>query len=151
MSQSPPPPPPPPASASPGPASPGQPLSPADEKLWSTLAHIGNIIGFLPSLLIFLILGSRSPRVRQESAEALNFVITAIIAWIALAIIGVILSIIGAQLPTGIDLVFGLLGLLVTLLQFAVWILLIVFSIVAAVRVNNGGSFRYPFALRLIK
>ena len=139
----PPPPPPPPAAA--------QPLAPADERLWSTLAHIGNIIGFLPSLLIFLILGSRSAKVRQESAEALNFVITAIIAWIALAIIGVIFSVISANLPSGIDLIFGLLGLLVTLLQFAVWIVLIIFSIVAAVRVNSGGSFRYPFALRLIK
>ena len=145
MTQSPPPPPAPRTARSPA-------LSPADEKLWSTLAHIGNIIGFLPSLLIFLILGSRSARVRQESAEALNFVITATIAWIALAIVGVILSIIGAQLPErhrpGVRAArpAGRRSL-----QFAVWILLVVFSIVAAVRVNNGGSYRYPFALRLIK
>ena len=46
------------------------PLSPADETLWSTLAHIGNVIGCLPSLLILLILGPRSPRVRQESPVA---------------------------------------------------------------------------------
>ena len=133
------------------PAAAAQPLSPADESLWSTLAHIGNIIGFLPSLLIFLILGPRSGRVRQESAEALNFVITATIAWVALAIIGIVLSAIGNALPSGIDLIFGLLGLLVTFLQFAVWVVLVIFSIVAAVRVNSGGSFRYPFALRLIK
>ena len=37
------------------------------------------------------------------------------------------------------------------LVQFAVYVLVIVFSIVAAVRVNNGGSYRYPISLRLIK
>jgi uncharacterized Tic20 family protein len=128
-----------------------QPLSPADEKLWSTLAHVGNIIGFLPSLLIFLILGNRGAHVRQESKEALNFVITATIAYVVLLVLGGILGIIGANAPSGISLIFGLLGLLVGLAEFAVWILLVVFSIVAAVRVNSGGSFRYPFSLRLIK
>ena len=133
------------------PAAAAQPLSPADEKLWSTLAHVGNIVGFLPSLLIFLILGPRSARVREESKEALNFVITAIIAYVVLFILGVILGVIGANAPSGISLIFGLLGLLVGLAEFAVWILLIVFSIVAAVRVNSGGTYRYPLALRLIK
>jgi uncharacterized Tic20 family protein len=133
------------------PAAAAQPLSPADEKLWSTLAHIGNIIGFLPSLLIFLILGPRSPRVRQESKEALNFVITAIIAYIALLILGAIITVLYISTPSGVDVIFGLLGLLINLAEFAVWVLLVVFSIVAAVRVNNGGSYRYPIALRLIK
>ena len=128
-----------------------QPLSPADEKLWSTLAHVGNIIGFLPSLLIFLILGNRGAHVRQESKEALNFVITATIAYVVLLVLSGILGIVGANAPSGISLIFGLLGLLVGLAEFAVWILLVVFSIVAAVRVNNGGSYRYPFSLRLIK
>lgn len=140
----------------PQPASPGyppaaQPLSPADEKLWSTLAHVGNVLGLLPSLLIFLILGPRGPKVKQESREALNFIITAIIAIVALAIIGVIVSAIYYAAPSGVDIIFGLLGLLINLVQFAVYVLVIVFSIVAAVRVNNGGSYRYPFALRLIK
>ena len=133
------------------PAAAARPLLPADENLWSTLAHVGNVVGFLPSLLIFLILGPRSARVRQESREALNFVITAIIAIVALAIVGAIVSGLYYATPSGIDIVFGLLGLLINLVQFAVYVLVIVFSIVAAVRVNNGGSFRYPFALRLIK
>jgi uncharacterized protein len=144
MSEFQPTPPPPPPSAA-------QPLAPADEKLWSTLAHVGNIIGFLPSLLIFLILGPRSERVKTESREALNFVITAIIAYIALLIVGQIFGAIGNALPSGIDIIFLLLGGLVSLLIFADWVLVIIFSIVAAVRVNNGGSYRYPFALRLIK
>lgn len=133
------------------PAAAAQPLSPADEKLWSTLAHVGNILGFLPSLLILLILGPRSARVREESKEALNFVITAIIALVALWIIGGVFNVLYSMTPNGLDLVFLLLGFIVGLAQFAVWVLLIVFSIVAAVRVNAGGSFRYPISLRLIK
>jgi uncharacterized protein len=133
------------------PAAPAQPLSPADEKLWSTLAHIGNIIGFLPSLLILLILGPRSPRVRTESREALNFVITVAIAEVALWIVGAIFNALYTVTPSGIDLVFVLLGFIVGLAQFALWVLLVVLSIVAAVRVNAGGSYRYPFALRLVK
>ena len=128
-----------------------QPLNPADEQLWSTLAHVGDVIGLLPSLLIFLILGPRSARVRQESREALNFVITAIIAWVALLVVGRILCVLVRTAPSGVGLIFGLRGLLVGLAQFAVWVLVVVFSIVAAVRVNNGGSYRYPFALRLVK
>lgn len=133
------------------PAAAAQPLSPADEKLWSTLAHIGNILGFLPSLLIFLILGPRSARVRDESREALNFVITAIIALVALWIVGGVINALYSVTPNGIDIVFLLLGFIIGLAQFAVWVALIVFSIVAAVRVNAGGSFRYPISLRLIK
>jgi hypothetical protein len=131
--------------------SPAQPLSPADARLWSTLAHVGNIIGFLPALLILLILGPRDAQVRDQSREALNFVITALIAIVGLNIVGAILSTIAFQLPTGIDILFGLLGLLLNLAEFAIYVFLVVFSIVAAVRVNAGGSYRYPFALRLVK
>lgn len=133
------------------PAAAAQPLSPADEKLWSTLAHVGNILGFLPSLLIFLILGPRSAKVKQESREALNFVITATIAVIGLTIVSAIVGGVASAAPSGIGLLFGLLALLIGLVQFAVYVLVIVFSIVAAVRVNSGGSYRYPISLRLVK
>ncbi|MGT2426801.1 DUF4870 domain-containing protein [Amnibacterium kyonggiense] len=126
------------------------PLTPADEQLWSTLAHLGNIVGFVPSLLILLVLGPRSARVRQESREALNFVITATIAWVALLIVGRVLGVLYDALPTGIDLVFGLLGFLVGLAQLGIWLVVVVLAIAAAVRIGNGGSFRYPLALRLV-
>lgn len=128
-----------------------RPLSPSDENLWSTLAHVGNIIGILPSLLIFLILGPRSERVKQESREALNWVITVAIAEVALLILWTIVGAIAATAPRGIDLLFGLIAGLVWLVIFAVGIVNVVFSIVAATRVSSGGSYRYPFALRLVK
>ena len=137
--------------SAPGPAPVAQPLAPSDERLWASLAHFGNIIGFLPSLLIFLILGPRSAFVKQQAKEALNFIITAVIAVVALGILSVIFSAIAVAAPSGVSTIFGLLGLLVGLLQFLVWVAVIVFSIIAGLRVTQGGSYRYPFALRLIK
>lgn len=128
-----------------------QPLSPSDEKLWASLAHFGNILGLLPSLLIFLILKDRSVKVRQESKEALNWIITVAIAIVALVIIGVIFSVIAGALPSGIDIIFILLGALVGFLYFAVYVVNIIFAILGGVRVTQGGSYRYPFNLRLIK
>ena len=128
-----------------------QPLSASDEKLWSTLAHVGNVIGFLPSLLIFLILGPRSAQVRSESRKALNFVITASIAGLALFILGRIVDFMYAQTPTGLDLIFLLLGGLIGLVQFAVWIVVVILSIINAVHVNRGEASRYPFSLNLVK
>ena len=128
-----------------------QPLSPSDEKLWASLAHFGNILGLLPSLLIFLILKDRSVKVRQESKEALNWIITVAIAFVALIIIGTIFTVLGAALPSGIDIIFGLLGGLVGFLYFALYVVNIIFAILGGVRVNQGGSYRYPFNLRLIK
>lgn len=128
------------------------PLSASDERLWASLAHFGNILGFLPSLLIFLILGPRSAVVKSEAKEALNFVITAAIAFVALAIVSGILNAIYLSTPTsGLDVVLGLLLALVGFLQFAVWVVVVIFSIIAGLRVNRGGTYRYPFALRLIK
>ncbi len=129
---------------------PVRPLSPADEQLWSVLAHVGNVLWFLLSLLILLILGPRSTRVRQEAKEALNASITATIAWVVLQVAGAVVGAVGAHAPIGIDLLFILTGGLISLLQFAVWVLLVVLSVVAAVRVSSGGGFRYPLALRLI-
>lgn len=128
-----------------------QPLSPSDEKLWASLAHFGNILGLLPSLLIFLILKDRSVKVRQESKEALNWIITVIIAIVALVILGIIFGALAAALPSGVDVIFVLLGGLVGFLYFAVYVVNLIFSILGGVRVNQGGSYRYPFNLRLIK
>jgi uncharacterized Tic20 family protein len=89
--------------------------------------------------------------VRQESREALNFVLTALILWVALWVAGTVAGSIANAAPSAVGLIFVLLGLLIGLAAFAVWVLLVVFSIVAAVRVNSGASYRYPFSLRLIK
>ena len=80
----------------------------------------------------------RGPRTNVEAKEALNWQITFLIGWLVLTILGVILLFVG-------------IGLVFTLLSWALYILNVVFSILGFVKVNGGGSYRYPFALRLIK
>ena len=131
------------------PMAPSPPLTEAEDKQWASIAHFGGILGFLPSLIIFLIFKDRGARTRVEAKEALNWQITWIAAnivlQIALAIIGAIFS---AFLPWGaysaISAIFGLIG-------FLPYVANVIFSIMGGVKVNAGGSYRYPFAIRLIK
>jgi len=121
--------PPPPPGAPYGGAS--QQLSPSDEKLWATLVHVGGILfGFLPSLIGYLVLKDRGPFARQHTATALNFQITLAIAYV----VGWILSIVFVGF----------------LILAAVWVLNIVFSIIAAVKANQGQYYTYPLAIRFV-
>lgn len=121
---------------------PAAPLSEADDKLWAGLSHLGGIIlGFLAPLLIWIILKDRGARTAVESKEALNFQITVVIGQIAIFIINAILT----------TVTLGLWGLIGWVLPLALWVVALIFSIIGFQKVNAGGSYRYPFALRLIK
>lgn len=119
------PPPPPPAASAPA------PLSEADDRQWASFAHLGGILGILPSLIIFLVFKDRGAFTREESKEALNFQITLVIAEIISWVLTVIL--------------IGFLLLPV------VFIIRIIFSILGFMKAKDGVAYRYPFALRLIK
>ncbi|HEY1529898.1 MAG TPA: DUF4870 domain-containing protein [Galbitalea sp.] len=121
---------------------PAQPLSESDDKLWASLAHFGGILFILPSLLIYLILKDRGPKVRVEAKEALNWQITFLIIFIVWQIIGAILT---------IPLLFTPLAFLPTLIGFLLWAANDILSIIGGIKVNGGGSYRYPFAFRFIK
>jgi uncharacterized Tic20 family protein len=121
---------------------PAQPLSESDDKLWASLAHFGGVLWILPSLLIYLILKDRGPKVRVEAKEALNWQITFLIIWIVWIIISTIIS---------IPLAFTGLFFLPTLLGFLIWAANAALSIIGGIKVNGGGSYRYPFAFRFIK
>ena len=56
------------------------PLSEAEDKQWASFAHLGGIIGILPSLIIWLIFKDRGAKTNVEGKEALNFQITVAIA-----------------------------------------------------------------------
>ena len=108
-----------------------QQLSPADEKLWATLVHVGGILfSWIPALIGYLVLKDRGPFVRAHTATALNFQITLFIAYV----VGWILSIVG-------------IGLLIVA---AVWVVNIVFSIIAAVKANQGAYYTYPIAIKFV-
>jgi len=107
-------------------------VSPSDERMWGIFAHVGPfLIGFLAPLIIFLVYKDRSEFIRDQSAEALNWQITLTIA----SVVGFVLLIvfIGA------------------LILMAVGILGLVLGILAAIAVNRGERYRYPWALRLVK
>lgn len=123
----------------PGAAQPaGAPLSAAEDKQYASFAHLGGILGILPALIIWLIFKDRGPVVNREGKEALNFQITALIGYVASAILGGIL-------------IFVLIGFIFYLVMAAIWVCTIIFSIMGFVKVNEGGSYRYPFAIRFIK
>lgn len=117
-------------------ATPPQPMGPADEKLWATLVHlsplVASIVGlpFLGPLVIYLVLRDRGPYVRWHSAQALNFQLTLIIAYVVSAVL--IIVIIGIPL------------------LIAVAIAALVFQILAAVAANRGEYYRYPATIQFV-
>ncbi|HOW01258.1 MAG TPA: DUF4870 domain-containing protein [Rhodoglobus sp.] len=121
------------------------PLTAAEDKLWASLAHFGGIVGILPSLIVFLVFRERGERTKQESREALNWQITFTIGWIALSIIGAIISFVAYSARVYV------VGDLVGYLPLIWWIVNAVLSVLGGVKVQSGGSYRYPFALRLVK
>lgn len=112
-------------------ASAAQPMNPADEKTWSILTHIGGIFfGFIPALITYLVFRERGPFIHHHTATALNFQLTMLIA----AVISSILIII-------------LIGIF---LLFAISIVILVFSIIAAVAANRGDLYQYPLSIKFV-
>ncbi|HEY4226313.1 MAG TPA: DUF4870 domain-containing protein [Pseudolysinimonas sp.] len=121
-----------PAPAAPQPAA---PLTEAEDKQWASFAHFGNIILLIPALIIYLVFKDRGPKVAVEGKEALNWTINVTGAWIILAILSVI----------------PFIGLLFSILLLALAVINIIFAILGGVKVNGGGSYRYPVNIRWIK
>ena len=108
--------------------------APQDQRTMALLAHIlGIFTGFIGSLIIWLVNKDNADKgfIVDQAKEALNFQITLAIA----GIVSMILMIVAIGF----------------LLLPVIGILNLVFSIIAAVKANNGEAYRYPFALRLIK
>ncbi len=121
-------------------AAPAAPLSPAEDKQWASFAHFGGVLGFLPPLIIWLVFKDRGRLTNQEGKESLNFQITVAIAWVAYWIFSFIL------------LFIPFVGFILNFLLFlAILAAQITFPIIGGVKVNGGGTYRYPFALRLVK
>ena len=124
---------------------PAAPLTPAEDKQWASFAHFGGLLGILPSLIIFLVFKDRGTLTRQESKEALNWQITFTIGLIVLQILVAILT--SVLFASGAYGVIGLVGFL----PFLLWVVNAIVSIMGGVKVNGGGAYRYPFAIRLVK
>lgn len=106
-------------------------MSPADEKMWATLIHVGGILfSFVPALIGYLVLKDRGPFIRAHAATALNFQITLLIAYIV-----------------GGVLIIVLIGILITI---AAWALAIAFGIMAALAANRGQYYTYPLSIKFV-
>ncbi|MGI8603105.1 MAG: DUF4870 domain-containing protein [Verrucomicrobiales bacterium] len=103
-------------------------LSPSDDKLYCTLAHLFSVI-------IWLWKKDESPAVDAHGKEALNFHLTGVIALLILFVL--------QQIP-GV-------GCLLGLVSMVVWLAILVLSIIGALKANDGKLFKYPINARLIK
>ena len=121
-------------------SAPPRPLSEHDERLWATLTHLSALvgivvgagfIGWLGPLIVFLVLKDRSAFVAEHAKTTLNFQITMFIVAVVAA--------------------FGWIVLVGFLLTAAIYVVVIVFSIIAAVAANRGQRYEYPLTIRFIK
>ncbi len=124
-------------------AAPAAPLSEAEDKQWASFAHFGNILSFVAPLIIWLIFKDRGPKSNVEGKEALNWGINVA----GLLVANVILGVIFGFIP-----VIGLIWVFISpLLWIAIVVLNVIFSIMGGIKVNGGGSYRYPVNIRWIK
>lgn len=122
----------------------------AEERQWAMFAHLSALLGalltgafgggwgcFLGPLIIWLVKKDTMPFVDDQGKEALNFNITVAIAAVVLVLISV--------MTLGVGLIIAI----------PLWIIIgigwLVFTIIAAIKANEGVRYRYPFTLRLIK
>lgn len=102
-----------------------------DTKNMALLIWIGTLFfGFIPSLIMYLV-KKDDAYIQDQSKEALNWSITAIIGYVG--------SVILAFIAIGF------------LTMTAVGICHLVFCIMGAIKVSDGQPFRVPFAIRLLK
>lgn len=108
--------------------------APQEDRTVALIVHLTGIVtGFIVPLIIWLVNKDNPAKawLNDQSKEALNFQITVffgyVICWVlAFVVIG---------------------GLLMPL----VWLVNLVFCILAGLKANEGVAYRYPFAIRLIK
>ncbi|HEY9292860.1 MAG TPA: DUF4870 domain-containing protein [Microlunatus sp.] len=107
----------------------GRPLSGADARLWSTLAHVAVIpTAFVGPLIIWALFKDRDRLVRDNALSATNFGFLLGVGYLAGSILTVIL--IGALM---LPVIFGL---------------AVIFGIIGAVKAGNGEVYAYPVNVR---
>ncbi len=109
------------------------------ERTWGLIAHLSALAGLLVPpighvlgpLVVWLVKREKSAFVADQAREALNFNITMTLVGIACVILA-----------------FILIGFFAGVIAGLYWLVMV---IVAGVKANEGVSYRYPFALRLVK
>jgi Uncharacterized protein conserved in bacteria len=100
--------------------------------MWSLFAHLGGIFFFfVPSLIIYVIYKDRDPFIRRHALQALNFQIIVAIAFMISWILTMVFFVFFFLWP-------------------AVWICMVVFSIIAAMAANKGEEYTYPMIPQMV-
>ena len=102
-----------------------------DDKNIATVTHLGGtVFSFIPALIVWVLKKEDSAYIADQAREALNFQITVLIAQFIAAILA-----------------WVLIGFILIPI---IWILNVVFCIIAAIASSKGKTYRYPLCLRLI-
>ncbi|SOD91877.1 DUF4870 domain-containing protein [Spirosoma fluviale] len=114
------------------------PMSESDVRMWAMLTHLSTLTGLftgvgfiIAPIIIWQIQKDKSAYIDYHGKEAVNFQIT-----IALAT------------AVSFLLMFVLIGFVLIWIVGIVWL---VFTIIAAIKANNGEYYRYPLTIRFIK
>ncbi|MCX6219348.1 DUF4870 domain-containing protein [Spirosoma sp.] len=114
------------------------PMSESDVRMWAMLAHLSALtglftgIGFIITpLIVWQIQKDKSAYIDYHGKEAVNFQIT-------IALVSAVSFL----------LMFVLIGFVLIWIVGIVWL---VFTIIAAIKANNGEYYRYPLTIRFIK
>ena len=110
-----------------------QPLDVSQDRQWATLAHLGGVVGVLPSYMIHRVFKDRGPFTAQESREAANYTLLPTLVILA----GIVLSLV------------PFIGWLFSLIAAVTWLFLAITSVRAGVKVNRGEPHQYRFNARL--
>ena len=102
-----------------------------DDKNIATVTHLGGtVFSFVPSLIVWILKKDDSAYLGDQAKEALNFQITVVIATFVASI-----------------LVWLLVGFI---LLPIIWLMNIVFCVIAAISTSKGETYRYPLCLRFL-
>lgn len=104
------------------------------ERSTSMWTQVGAIFtAWIVPLIVFLVKKDESPFIREQARQSLNFQLTLIIAYIIADILAVI--------------TFGIGGILF----LVIWVVALVFMILAAVAANKGEVYKVPMSIQFIK
>ena len=115
-----------------------------DDKTMGMVAHLSALVSIGP--LVLWLINKDTPEkafVTEQAKEALNFVITLWLLMIGLIIVSIILAF--------IPVLGWIASLLLSLGMMVVGLGALVLLVMAAMKANEGQSYRYPFILRLVK
>ena len=114
-------------------------------RMWNMWCHLsalsglivpfGNVLG---PLLVWQMKKNEFPAVEAHGKAALNFQLTVLIALVATALAGFILS-------------FICIGVIFFFLLPVIGLCSIIFAIIAGLKANEGKDYKYPYSLNLVK